>query len=97
MGSTAESSLSPKLFVALLYTASIELLTKGGQGGRIPDPSLTPERGGHMVLRKDKVEIGNSGYNASVLEVKKEISDKVFARAKSASLADASRGRQGHR
>jgi hypothetical protein len=65
MGSTAKSSRSPKLFVALFYTASIELLTKSGQGGRIPDPSLTPECGGHMVLRKDKVEIGNSGYNAS--------------------------------
>ncbi len=25
------------------------------------DPSLTPEGGWHMVLRKDKVEIGNSG------------------------------------
>jgi hypothetical protein len=24
------------------------------------DPSLTPEGGGHMVLRKNKVEIGNS-------------------------------------
>ena len=30
------------------------------------DPSLTPERGWHMVLPKDTVEIGNSGSDGSL-------------------------------
>ena len=32
------------------------------------DLGLTPEGGEHMFLRKDRVEIGNSGYNGSDYE-----------------------------
>ncbi len=42
------------------------------------DPSLTPEGGRHMVLRKDKVEIGNScaGINRHAAEDERALRER---------------------
>ena len=56
----------------------LEVRSRAGQSAELPnelhlppncshdDPSLTPEGGGHMVLRKGKVEIGNSGWRVCI-------------------------------
>jgi hypothetical protein len=97
MGLTTESSLSPKSFVALSYTASIERLTKRGTRWQNPGSELDTRGWRAYGFAKIKLKAEIPGTILSVLEIKKKISDKVFARAKSASLADPSRGRQGHR